>query len=83
MSGNNSHPLRNYARHVQKALVEAGLPRPPYTWCLVMVQRAWDGAKEGAASREALKDALLARILPTAKLVQQVEGRYRMPTGTG
>lgn len=79
------HPLRNYARHVQKSLVEAGLPRPPYTWCLQMVERAIDDVKglPTIKTKDDVKAGLVARILPTARLLQQVEGRYRMPTGKG
>jgi hypothetical protein len=79
------HPLRNYARHVQKALVEEGLPRPPYTWCLRMVERAYADVKalETSKTKDDVKAGLVARILPAARLVQQVEGRYRMPTGEG
>lgn len=79
------HPLRNYARHVQKSLAEAGLPRPPYMWCLRMVERAINDVKAlpTTQTKDDVKAGLVARILPAARLVQQVEGRYRMPTGDG
>lgn len=78
MSG---HPLRKYARHVQKQLIEAGLPKPGYQWCLAMVQRAYSHAVESTTSIPARKDKLVKDILPIAKLQLEVEGRYRMPSG--
>jgi len=78
MSG---HPLRKYARHVQTALIEAGLPKPGYQWCLAMVQRAYGEARDTTESIPARKAKLVERLLPIAKLQQQAEGRYRMPSG--
>jgi hypothetical protein len=76
-----SHPLRKYARHVQKAIIEAGLPKPGYQWCLAMVQRRYEQAKVESTSIPERKKLLAQAIIPIAKLCQDVEGRYAMPSG--
>lgn len=78
MSG---HPLKKYARHVREAIVEAGLPRPSYQWCLAMVQRRYGEAKRATDDITARRAKLVEFVLPIAKLQQDVEGRYRMPPG--
>jgi len=70
-----AHALRRYARHVQKVL-EVELPkRPPYLWCLQMVQRYWENV--GGMPNQQKKIELAKLILPVGALHLQVEGRFR------
>lgn len=73
-----AHGLRRYARHVQNVLTEKLSQKPPYTWCLQMVQRYW-AEVEGLPSQER-KDKLAKRILAIGALHLQVEGRFRFPS---
>lgn len=78
MSG---HPLGKFARHVRKAIVEAGLPRPSYQWCLAMVQRRYVEVKAVTETTGARKAKLAEDIVPIARLCYDLEGRYPMPPG--
>ena len=73
-----AHDLRRYARHVQNVLAENLPQKPPYTWCLQMVERYWPEVT-GLSSQQR-KDHLVKRIQPIGATHLQVEGRFRYPS---
>jgi hypothetical protein len=64
-----AHPLKDYARHVQRAIEgDADYARPNYTWCLNQVIAHLPAVNaEGITGGPAVRDALVARIKPAAR----------------
>jgi hypothetical protein len=74
-----SHPLCDYARHVQRTLgQDEALERPAYTWCLQQATAHMDAAVRtispgliGKARRAAIGEALVIAIKPEARRVKR------------